>query len=1020
MSENILIISDDEDEFLQQGPLTAWTCPDCTVENQATYLICDCCGQERPSNQIITNGVNNTNQPWPPKVEQQQQQQQGVSRLDSQPTQEYAAPIIENIIGAWTCSACTFINSSISLVCDVCGTPGIAAETADPTAAAATTATNSAHRQQQQQEEEDFSTFPLPPALHIPITYNFSHRYNYEDSSQKVYDLDCGCCGPFKEIKEAVRVSVVTLPSAPSLLCLLRHFSCPADAATSGIEITPPTAGTSSRKINYTTNSNNSCALQLSGRDVKALLGAHVAAAIDRGFYSAATAASACITKDGTLRGIEDTPGTRASSSSSWGPLADKCVHLATAISRLFSAMTTPATNATPGSGGTSEYNRNERNTFDPGSGRHRHKQQQRARSATKASGVGYGGGRMGDDVHQHRHLKEEAAQRQRTIDSEIAVALRSIREIVDHVLKAEENFVYKEISPVGWLPLGIVGILNGSPLAACLRLLMCNDSLMDIAERREVYSEALQLVSMLASKQELIPLLLVPADGEILAKFASIGNSPSTLEEKNHRTKQMRRNREEEEEEKHGQRSSKRAKTGAVAALATTEEEEELEFSSFEAGLERSCWKALETFTLQCKVFMRSAQQLAGDGSEEDVGTVGTVLLVQETCTAVDEAVNAWRITHRRQHTKDTNNTDAIGGGGGGGGAGPSGSARHYQTTTPAAAAAAATLQHQQRLQDTTTLKQQYVKCMKKYAFRSTTLIERGDYYFRNQLENSGNQGGDGTSASRLRRVMRDIASLSTDLPVDWNSSILVINDETRMDAFRAVIFPPEESPYANGAFFFDILLPPEYPSSPPKVQFLTTGGGRVRFNPNLYDCGKVCLSLLGTWSGPSWDPKESSLLQVVVSIQAMILGESNPYVNEPGYESQLNTASGKAASDSYNRIQRYNTVKYSMLPAVQAVVAVQPKTSSGAAKGTLGAGALGAPKGFHKALKLHFKLKSSEIKGQLHQWKEENSSFNAQRGSGGGGRGRGRGLGGESIPDEAMENAVNSVVALLDQIVI
>lgn len=47
-------------------------------------------------------------------------------------------------------------------------------------------------------------------------------------------------------------------------------------------------------------------------------------------------------------------------------------------------------------------------------------------------------------------------------------------------------------------------------------------------------------------------------------------------------------------------------------------------------------------------------------------------------------------------------------------------------------------------------------------------------------------------------------------------------------------------------------------------QVKFLTTGGGRCRFNPNLYNCGKVCLSLLGTWSGPSWDPATSTLLQV------------------------------------------------------------------------------------------------------------------------------------------------------------
>jgi Ubiquitin-conjugating enzyme len=46
--------------------------------------------------------------------------------------------------------------------------------------------------------------------------------------------------------------------------------------------------------------------------------------------------------------------------------------------------------------------------------------------------------------------------------------------------------------------------------------------------------------------------------------------------------------------------------------------------------------------------------------------------------------------------------------------------------------------------------------------------------------------------------------------------------------------------------------------------MKFLTTGAGSVRFNPNLYNCGKVCLSLLGTWSGPSWSPANSTFLQV------------------------------------------------------------------------------------------------------------------------------------------------------------
>jgi hypothetical protein len=39
------------------------------------------------------------------------------------------------------------------------------------------------------------------------------------------------------------------------------------------------------------------------------------------------------------------------------------------------------------------------------------------------------------------------------------------------------------------------------------------------------------------------------------------------------------------------------------------------------------------------------------------------------------------------------------------------------------------------------------------------------------------------------------------------------------------------------------------------------------LQFNPNLYNCGKVCLSLLGTWAGgqgESWDAQASSAFQV------------------------------------------------------------------------------------------------------------------------------------------------------------
>ena len=55
-------------------------------------------------------------------------------------------------------------------------------------------------------------------------------------------------------------------------------------------------------------------------------------------------------------------------------------------------------------------------------------------------------------------------------------------------------------------------------------------------------------------------------------------------------------------------------------------------------------------------------------------------------------------------------------------------------------------------------------------------------------------------------------------------------------------LITGPSDTPYANGCFEFDVFFPPEYPKSPMLVHMRTTGQGRVRFNPNLYNDGKVC----------------------------------------------------------------------------------------------------------------------------------------------------------------------------------
>jgi ubiquitin-protein ligase len=120
------------------------------------------------------------------------------------------------------------------------------------------------------------------------------------------------------------------------------------------------------------------------------------------------------------------------------------------------------------------------------------------------------------------------------------------------------------------------------------------------------------------------------------------------------------------------------------------------------------------------------------------------------------------------------------------------------------------------------------------------------------------------------------------------------VRHDDSSIEYLSALMTGPADTPYAGCEFFCDVYLPPSYPQVNPSVIFLTTGGGSARFNPNLYNDGKVCLSLLGTWAGPGWAKGVSTLSQVLLSIQAQILVEK-PYANEPSFESKLASRAGR-----------------------------------------------------------------------------------------------------------------------------
>lgn len=57
-------------------------------------------------------------------------------------------------------------------------------------------------------------------------------------------------------------------------------------------------------------------------------------------------------------------------------------------------------------------------------------------------------------------------------------------------------------------------------------------------------------------------------------------------------------------------------------------------------------------------------------------------------------------------------------------------------------------------------------------------------------------------------------------------------------------MITGPTDTPYWDALFIFDILLPGDFPSSPPRIHYHSYSNERL--NPNLYVDGKVILVAL------------------------------------------------------------------------------------------------------------------------------------------------------------------------------
>ena len=154
-------------------------------------------------------------------------------------------------------------------------------------------------------------------------------------------------------------------------------------------------------------------------------------------------------------------------------------------------------------------------------------------------------------------------------------------------------------------------------------------------------------------------------------------------------------------------------------------------------------------------------------------------------------------------------------------------------------------------------------------------------------------------------KRLLKELSELTK----SQNSKLLLENDylvafdEENLNKIFAIIKGPKDSLYRHKFIRLDLVIPSDYPHSPPKVSFVNRNGARI--HPTLYEDGRCCCTILNTW--PSIMSESNSKLEAWTSsfgIETVILTFLSFLDNEPY------TYEGNAPNNqSYNDYVLYQT---------------------------------------------------------------------------------------------------------------
>ncbi|KAG1652510.1 Ubiquitin-conjugating enzyme E2 T [Nymphon striatum] len=118
-----------------------------------------------------------------------------------------------------------------------------------------------------------------------------------------------------------------------------------------------------------------------------------------------------------------------------------------------------------------------------------------------------------------------------------------------------------------------------------------------------------------------------------------------------------------------------------------------------------------------------------------------------------------------------------------------------------------------------------------------------------------------------KLNRIKKEMEILEIRPPPGISCWV----SEDSFDKFEASIIGSKATPYENGIFKLEIVLPNNYPFEPPKVRFLTS-----IYHPNIDSGGRICLDALKMPPQGNWKPS-LNISSILLSIQ-LLMSEPNP----------------------------------------------------------------------------------------------------------------------------------------------